>query len=154
MRTPQRIPVRELIGESAAAAAMEATIRELTFQVDEGAPGLEVCVDRYLFEAALANLLQNAFKFTAARSRVSLSVETVGQRVLIEVADECGGLPPGKPEELFRPFEQRGKNRTGLGLGLSIARKSVEANGGDLRVRDMPGKGCAFSIDLQRADGG
>jgi hypothetical protein len=69
---------------------------------------------------------------------------------LIEVKDECGGLPPGKADELFRRFEQRGRDRTGLGLGLLIARKSVEADGGEIHVRDMPGIGCVFTIDLPR----
>jgi signal transduction histidine kinase len=60
-------------------------------------------------------------------------------RVLIEVEDECGGLPPGKAEELFDAFQQRGEIRTGLGLGLFISRKGVEANDGLIRVRDLPG---------------
>jgi signal transduction histidine kinase len=71
-------------------------------------------------------------------------------RVLIEVEDECGGLPPGKAEELFLQFEQRGVDRTGLGLGLSISRRSVEADGGEIHVRDLPGVGCVFAIDLPR----
>jgi signal transduction histidine kinase len=70
--------------------------------------------------------------------------------VLVEVEDECGGLPPGKAAELFRPFQQAGSDRTGLGLGLSITRKSIEANGGLVRVRDIPGTGCVFTIDLPR----
>jgi signal transduction histidine kinase len=67
---------------------------------------------------------------------------------LIEVADECGGLPPGKADELFRRFEQRGFDRTGLGLGLWISRRSVEADDGEIRVRDVPPVGCVFTIDL------
>jgi signal transduction histidine kinase len=70
--------------------------------------------------------------------------------VLIEVEDECGGLPAGKAEDLFRPFEQRGTNRSGLGLGLAIARESVETNGGLVRARNLPGRGCVFTIDLPR----
>jgi signal transduction histidine kinase len=149
----ERVGVRELIEVSAASAAMEANARGLTLDVRAGEVGVEVNVDRQLFAAALANLLQNAFKFTALRSCVSLSVTATAQRVVIEVEDECGGLPPGGTAELFLPFEQRGADRSGLGLGLTITRKSVAANGGVLRVRDLPGKGCAFSIDLPRAAG-
>ena len=69
---------------------------------------------------------------------------------MIGVEDECGGLPEGKAQALFAPFEQRAANRTGLGLGLSISRRAVEAMGGELRVRDVPGKGCVFTIDLPR----
>jgi len=68
--------------------------------------------------------------------------------VEIEIEDQCGGLPPGKAEELFGAFQERATNRSGLGLGLFISRKGVEASGGVLRVRDVPGSGCVFTIDL------
>jgi signal transduction histidine kinase len=71
---------------------------------------------------------------------------------LIEVEDECGGLPPGDSEELFKVFEQRGGDRSGLGLGLAISRRGVEANGGKLYVRDLPGRGCVFTIDLPKPE--
>ena len=73
-----------------------------------------------------------------------------GDRVLIEVEDHCGGLPPGAAEQMFQPFVQNDADRSGLGLGLSICRNSVEANEGALRVRDLPGSGCVFVIDLPR----
>ena len=74
----------------------------------------------------------------------------MGDRILIEVEDKCGGLPPGELEKMFLPFTQSGADRTGLGLGLSISRRSVEANEGTLNVRDIPGSGCVFTIDLPR----
>jgi signal transduction histidine kinase len=83
---------------------------------------------------------------------VALRVSSAGDLVRIEVEDECGGLPEGKAEALFRPFEQHGVDRSGLGLGLSISRRAVEASGGKLYVRDMPGVGCVFTIDLPRSD--
>jgi len=49
-----------------------------------------------------------------------------------------------------RPFEQLSAERTGLGLGLPISRRGVEANGGTLSVRNLPGTGCVFTIDLPR----
>jgi signal transduction histidine kinase len=104
-----------------------------------------------MVSSAVSNLLQNAFKFTRAHGHVLLRVRVAADRVLIEVQDECGGLPPGKTEELFQPFEQNGGDRTGLGLGLSISRRAVEANGGMLRVQDIAGKGCVFTIDLPRS---
>ena len=56
----------------------------------------------------------------------------------------------GSPTNCFRVFEQRGGDRSGLGLGLGISRRGVEANGGKLYVRDLPGKGCVFTIDLPK----
>jgi signal transduction histidine kinase len=72
---------------------------------------------------------------------------------MIEVKDECGGLPDGKAEELFRPFEQKSSDRTGLGLGLSISRRAVQANDGTLSVRNIAGVGCIFTIDFPRSGG-
>ena len=62
----------------------------------------------------------------------------------------CGGLPPGAAEDVFLPFKQSGADRSGLGLGLAICRRGVEANNGILRVRNVPGVGCVFTIDLPR----
>jgi signal transduction histidine kinase len=70
------------------------------------------------------------------------------------VEDECGGLPEGRTEDLFGAFEQRGVDRSGLGVGLAIARASVEINGGEIRVRDLPGQGCIFTIDVPRLPAG
>ena len=106
--------------------------------------------DRQVLAAVVGNLLQNAFKFTRPRTTVTLRVGASAERVLIEVQDECGGLPAGDVDELFRPFEQRSADRTGLGLGLAFSRWGVEANRGRLYARNLPGKGCIFTVDLPR----
>ena len=113
-------------------------------------PGLAVEVDNQMLLSAVSNLLQNAFKFTCLGSEVALDVRSAGERVLIEVEDRCGGLPEGTVEAMFAAFEQFAADRSGLGLGLSIARRAVEANAGSLRVRDKPGIGCVFTIELPR----
>jgi signal transduction histidine kinase len=130
--------------------SLSAIAKEFEFIVAPVEPGLRVHADEQLLHSAVSNLLHNAFKFTRTHGKVSIKSFAAGERVLIEVADECGGLPEGKAQALFAPFEQRGANRTGLGLGLSISRRAVEAMGGELRVRDVPGKGCVFTIDLPR----
>ena len=150
LHTPERVSVRDLLAEIAAGASMEANARSLGFDMTPCESGVDVHVDRQLLAAALANLLQNAFKFSRPGAQVSLRASTIDRRVLLEVRDGCGGLPPGKLAELFRPFEQRGVNRSGLGLGLAIARKSIEASSGEVRVHDLPGLGCVFTIDLPR----
>ena len=70
--------------------------------------------------------------------------------VLIEVEDQCGGLPEGKIEELFKPFIQKGLSMSGVGLGLAISRSAVALCNGQLLARDIPGKGCVFTINLPR----
>jgi signal transduction histidine kinase len=122
----------------------------MTLSVTTVEPGILVLADRQLLAAAVANVLQNAFKFTHPHGHVALRASSSDGRVLVEIEDECGGLPPGDTEELFRPFEQKSGNRTGLGLGLPITRRSVEANGGEIRIRDLPGVGCVVTIDLPR----
>ena len=106
--------------------------------------------DRQVLAAVVINLLQNAFKFTRPRSTVTLRVGASAERVLIEVQDECGGLAGGNVNELFRPFEQRGADRTGLGLGLAFSRWGADANNGRIYARNLPDKGCVFTIDLPR----
>ena len=81
---------------------------------------------------------------------MTLRVRATAQRVLIEVQDECGGLPGGSGDELFRPFEQRSTNRSGLGLGLTFTKTAIEAIGGTITVRDLPLIGCVFCADLPR----
>ncbi len=111
---------------------------------------LAVDADRELLLSALGNLLQNAFKFTHPLTEITLKVFAVGDRILIEVEDKCGGLPGGDTKNMFLPFTQSAANRTGAGLGLSISRRSVEANQGLLTVRDVAGIGCVFTVDLPR----
>jgi C4-dicarboxylate-specific signal transduction histidine kinase len=82
---------------------------------------------------------------------VTLSVGGSADRVLIDVQDECGGLP-GEPRgrELVATFEQRSADRSGLGIGLSFSRWGAKANGGRLYARNLPGTGCVFTVDLPR----
>jgi signal transduction histidine kinase len=146
----ERVRVAELIEEVGIAAAFQADAHGHQFVVEPVEFGIVVDADPQILTAALVNLLQNAFKFTRPHTKVTLTTRATADRVVIEVADECGGLGGGDGEELFRAHEQRGADRTGLGLGLSLSRRGVEANGGTLRVRDLPGTGCVFSVDLPR----
>jgi C4-dicarboxylate-specific signal transduction histidine kinase len=81
---------------------------------------------------------------------VSLNAYASAHHVMIDVEDHCGGLQPNSAEIMFLPFKQNGEDRSGLGLGLTICRRSVEANNGVLSVRDIPGSGCIFTIQLPR----
>ena len=104
--------------------------------------------NRELLLAALGNLLQNAFKFTRPGSKVALCAHVADAWISIEVEDHCGGLPKGSVETMFEPFKQGFDDKRGLGLGLSIAKRSVEADHGRLTVQDRPGQGCIFTISL------
>jgi signal transduction histidine kinase len=106
--------------------------------------------DRQVLAAVMMNVLQNAFKFTRPRTTVTLRVVARAARVLIEIHDECGGLPEGDANALFHPFKQRGADRKGLGLGLAFSRWAVEANHGQIYARDLPDVGCVFTVELPR----
>ncbi len=144
------ISVAEFIEEVEIGALIQSQARGLSFAVTSVDRTVTIEGDRPVLAAAVSNLLQNAFKFTRKQGNVSLTTRVTADRVLFEVEDECGGLSPGKAEELFLPFEQRGTDRSGVGLGLSICRKAAKANAGELHVRDLPGKGCIFTLDLPR----
>ena len=150
LKARARLKMSEFIDEVEAGATFEANTAGLAFTVARGDEGAEVDVDRHILASAVGNLLQNAFKFTHANGNVTLRTRATASRVLIDVEDQCGGLPVGGAEALFRPYEQRSTDRSGLGLGLAITRRGVEANGGEIHVRDLPGKGCVFTIDLPR----
>ncbi len=145
-----RFSLAEFIAEAKATAMLEADLRECKLTVSHVDPRLAVEADRDLLLAAVGNLLQNAFKFTKHHTEVTLHAYSSADRVLIDVQDNCGGLPPGDPEKMFQSFVQAGTDRSGLGLGLSISRRSVAANDGLLKVRDLPGSGCIFTIELPR----
>ena len=145
---PEIITVAGFLADGAAVALLDPKAASVRFVVRPADPQLAVVGNRERLAAALGNLLQNAFKFTHAHGLVELGARGLDGRVLIEVEDGCGGLPPGSMERMFRPFSQRNDDRTGLGLGLSIARQSVEADGGRLDIRDVPGTGCVFTMDL------
>src|SRR5579872_7518404 len=142
--------VADFIDQIGISALLEARARECRFTVGSVDGRLAVDVDRDMLLSAVGNLLQNAFKFTRHGTEVSVTAYAAADRILIDVEDHCGGLPPGSAEQLFLPFEQGGTNRSGLGLGLAICRRSVEANNGIVRVRDIPGSGCVFTIELPR----
>jgi signal transduction histidine kinase len=142
--------VSRFVEELGAGAIMEATNRGVTLEVLAVDEDLMIQADRQVLSAVIVNLLQNACKFTKASSTVTLRVGGGAERVFIEVEDACGGLPCASTSDLFRPFERRGADRTGVGLGLAFCRWAVEANGGRIYARNVPGTGCVFTVDLPR----
>jgi len=150
VRERTHFSVAKFLTELAPAAALDAGARGLTFTADPGDVDAHVDADRQVLAAVVANLLQNAFKFTRPGTTVTLRGSATADRVLIEIEDECSGLPEGGVEGLFHPFEQRATDRTGLGLGLVMSRWGTEINNGRLSARNRPEHGCVFTIDLPR----
>lgn len=146
-----RLAVVAFIDDIAATGLLHYEYREIQFSIEPIDPTLSIDADPQLLASAVMNLLHNAFKNTPPGRRVILRALAKHDRLLIETEDECGGIPPGKGD-LFQKFgDRRGSDRSGLGLGLSIARKAVRAHGGEISIRNMPGKGCVFVIDMPLA---
>lgn len=143
--------VIEFVDEIAATGMLHSEYRGIRFTVAPVDPALALEVDPPLLASAVMNLLHNAFKYTRAGGAVILRAQAEGQRLLIEIEDECGGIPESRTD-LFQAFgNRRGTDRSGLGLGLSIARRAARAHGGDIQIRNMPGRGCIFAIDVPLA---
>ena len=147
----ERVRVLDFLDGLAAAGRLHAEYRAMRFTLEPADPGLTIEADSQLLTSAVMNLVQNAFKSTQPGGHVTLSARRANSCVSIEVQDECGGLPPSDSDH-FQPFgERRGRDRSGLGLGLSIARNAVRAHGGDIHIRNLPGKGCVFAVEIPLA---
>jgi len=157
VRVTTRGPVRReavrlehLFGKLKISASFDALASDAAFTIVPTTEDIVVYAEPQMLAEAVGNLLQNAFRFTKRHTEVRLCARVLDDRVLIDIEDRCGGLPANAAETMFLPFAQNGEDRTGLGLGLDISRRSVEANGGELTVRNIPGTGCIFTINLPR----
>ena len=113
-----------------------------------------VIADRGLLERALANLIQNAVRFSPAGRRVRVTAGAIDGVVDVRVVDRGPGVPLDQRERIFLPFQRLGDsgNDEGVGLGLAVAKGFVEAMGGEIEVEDTPGGGLTVVTRLRTAD--
>ncbi len=110
-----------------------------------------VNADRTRVELILMNLLSNAAKYSAEGTEIRISVRKQSDSLVISVSDRGIGIPAEKHANLFLPFERLGNAAVsvkGLGLGLLVCKRLVEAHGGKIWVESAPGKGSTFSFTL------
>jgi signal transduction histidine kinase len=150
--SPQLIRVPDLFAEVAPAAAVLAAELGLELVVATLDRDISVVGDRQLLVSAMWRLLQNAFEFTPAHGKVKLTATATKGRVWIDVCDQGGGLPAGKAHRLLQLLEGgwMGSACSRSSLGIAIALRAAHANLGGLRLRELPGEGCAFTLDLPR----
>jgi two-component system sensor histidine kinase KdpD len=137
--------LQALDGIEAAAGRVEVSLPE-----EESPP---VRVDLHQVERVLANLVENALRYSPASESVGVQVREAGSEVLVRVIDRGPGIPPGEAERIFEAF-QRGSRTGGVrgaGLGLAIARGFAEANGGRVWVESHEGQGATFVLALPLA---
>ena len=137
----------QLVDQIVATASQEANFKNqiLEIKID---PMIIIEADQQLFYSAISNLIQNAIKYTRIGGKIQVRGYILEKNIVVDVEDECGGLLTKHATDLFKPFEQQNQNKQGLGLGLTIAQKAVELNHGSIGAKNLPGKGCIFTITL------
>ena len=111
--------------------------------------GALVHVDETQVERVLANLIENALKFSPPGVPVHLRITATRKEAIVRVVDQGPGLAEEELERVFEPFYRRaGDSRAGAGLGLAIARGFADANGGRVWAESRPGQGASFALAL------
>ena len=147
---PEVNAVEDLVGAAIQRASGMLRGHELHVALDTAEPLL---VGRFDFVHALrvvVNLLENAVKYSPAGSTIELRAERVGDEIRLTVADRGSGVRPGEEQRIFEPFYRPpGQPDTGgAGLGLSIARRMAEAQGGTVTYAPREGGGSLFVLTL------
>jgi two-component system phosphate regulon sensor histidine kinase PhoR len=150
----QRTNLRDVIEAAAADCSPRANERGITVRI--GAPdALWADVDARMIEQAVANLLDNAIKFSPPGSAVEVEAETDGKECRIRVRDRGCGIAPEHLDRIFERFYRVDKGRSrdlgGTGLGLAIVKHIAQAHGGRVSVESVPGQGSTFTLHLPTA---
>ncbi|NEA84967.1 sensor histidine kinase KdpD [Streptomyces sp. SID7958] len=124
---------------------------EVALDVPETLP--MVAVDPGLLERTMANLVENAVKYSPAGTPVLVAASALGDRVEVRVVDRGPGVPDQAKARIFEPFQRYGDapRGAGVGLGLPVARGFAEAMGGTLEAEDTPGGGLTMTVTLRAA---
>ncbi|MET9296813.1 sensor histidine kinase KdpD [Streptomyces sp. NPDC003077] len=125
----------------------------VTLDIPEALP--IVAVDPGLLERAVANLVENAVKYSPPGATVLVSASALGERVELRIVDRGPGVPDSAKSRIFEPFQRYGDapRGAGVGLGLAVARGFAESMGGTLEAEDTPGGGMTMVLTLQAAAG-
>lgn len=147
---PELVSIADAVAESLAGAASQASVKHVEL-VDELGDLPETEVSAREFSRALNNLLDNAIRHTPPGGRVVVRAGHDGDGAVLQVIDECGGIPERDLDRVFdvafRGDTARGRDDGGGGLGLAIARGLVEAHAGSVEVANHD-RGCRFTIRL------
>jgi two-component system sensor histidine kinase KdpD len=139
-------PLDEIVGSALSRLGPALSKREVITELSSDLPLLEV--DASLFERVLINLLDNALKYTPPDAKILIGAKAVGPSMYCFVEDNGPGLPPGDPEQFFKPFVRGQKESaiSGVGLGLALCRSIVTAHGGTIRAEAVQPAGTRFEI--------
>jgi two-component system, OmpR family, sensor histidine kinase KdpD len=139
-------PVEEVIG--VALARLDQQLRDRPIGIELPADGALAPFDGLLIEQVLINLLENAIKYTPPASPIDIAGRSGDNMLTISIAD-CGpGIPPGDEEQIFDKFYRANSAQGGVGLGLTICRAIVAAQGRRIWAANRPGGGASFTFTL------
>jgi len=134
----------------------QATARNITLEVAAVDAGLLVMANRRDLGSALANLVDNAIKYSEPGAAVSVGAARRGNRACLWVRDQGIGIPRRDQERIFERFYRvdraRSRSTGGTGLGLAIVRHVAAYHGGDVTVESVEGEGSLFTLCIPAAD--
>jgi two-component system sensor histidine kinase KdpD len=148
-----------VLGVRLAPVMLEDVVPEVLDELDAGPEQVELALppelppflaDAVLLDRVLVNLLSNALRFSPEGERVVIAASSFAGTVQLRVTDRGPGIPAGRRDEVFVPFQRLGDtdNLTGLGLGLALSKGFVEGMGGTLDAEDTPGGGLTMVVSL------
>jgi signal transduction histidine kinase len=146
-----RARLQEVVRAAVRACAVQAEEKGLVVEEVLDGAGTSLCSPR--LTRVLQNLLQNAIRHTPADGTVRIEARRRAERLEVVVSDDGEGIEPEALERIFDPFWRGDPARSGegAGLGLAVAKRIVEALGGDIRVRSAPTRGTRFAVVLPNA---
>ncbi|MGH7454307.1 MAG: sensor histidine kinase, partial [bacterium] len=151
---PQSVCLAEMIATVIHSATPLLAEKNLQIQT-EVSKELLVKADRDSLQEILSNLIENAIKYSPEGKTVCVHAHGAEGRVVISVRDEGVGIPAEKQKAIFEKFERIAQNKKtrekGLGLGLYIVKKLVEAQSGAIQVQSQIGVGSTFTVTLPGA---
>jgi two-component system sensor histidine kinase SenX3 len=148
------VPVDAVVAEAVVRVRPTADQHQVAIGVVADEPDLHLDADRSQLVSAVANLLDNAVKYSEAGSPVEVRIGATDEHVLIAVRDHGIGIPTRDLERIFERFYRVDKARSrvtgGTGLGLSIVRHVAQNHGGEVEVQSREGEGSTFTLVLPR----
>ena len=159
-RPPPAVVAFDLVATVRASVELVATSAQrkgLALDLARPSSPLMAVGDPDMTTQAVLNLLTNAIRFTGSGGRVAVTLRSTGERVEVEVEDSGQGIPWSEQARVFEPFDLgrlASAGETSTGMGLALARRLLERQGGTIALRSRPGHGSTFILGLQRSPGG
>jgi two-component system sensor histidine kinase KdpD len=140
-------PIEEVIG--VVLERLERQLRQHPVQTSLPHDLPAIAIDGLLMQQVFVNLLDNAVRFAPPSTPIEIAARTVGSTLLVDVADQGPGIPPGEEHRIFEKFHRANQQAaSGSGIGLAICRGIIDLHAGTIQALNRPGGGAIFRIAL------